>query len=160
MEPTPMYCFSQTCLTSPSLTWVFSNRRIANRKVMVLANRFLSTNAFLILKARRGVGRDDWRDEGKAQKIKDINQLLFRYGNRRFKTAPKKSSKIVLKTYILRKSLQHFIISICWRFGAGNFASALEGGISLLRLPSLKPTCPSGHCKWNIHQLSYRKHRD
>ena len=103
MEPTPMYCFSQTCLTSPSLTWVFSNRRIANRKVMVLANRFLSTNAFLILKARRGVGRDDWRDEGKAQKIKDINQLLFRYGNRRFKTAPKKSSKIVLKTYMLRK---------------------------------------------------------
>lgn len=71
-------------------------------------------------------------------------------------------------------SLQHSIISICWRkyqeigctsfrnfcgrFFAGNFESALEAGILLLlRLHSLKPTWPSGHCKWDIHQLSYRK---
>ena len=71
-------------------------------------------------------------------------------------------------------SLQHSIISICWRkyqeigctsfrnfcgrFFAGNFESALEAGILLLlRLHSLKPTWPSGHCRWDIHQLSYRK---
>lgn len=71
-------------------------------------------------------------------------------------------------------SLQHSIISICWRkyqeigctffrnfcgrFFAGNFESALKAGILLvLRLHSFKPTWPSGHYKWDIQQLSYRK---